>query len=87
MTRLSSGVIEGSEPISAKKEGLQPSFQGRSIIENGLVPPPAELVVHASGEHADVAIVDIDRITSEGTAPSHRYGLVLQPDEVVFGSR
>ena len=47
----------------------------------------AELVVQASGEHANAAIVDINRITTEETARSHSYGPVLQPDEVVFGSR
>jgi hypothetical protein len=52
-----------------------------------LVPPTAEPVVQASGEQADIAIVDIDRITTEETARGHRYALVLQPDEVVFGSR
>ena len=51
-----------------------------------LVPPTAKLVVQASGEQANVAIVDIDRITTEETARSHGYGLVLQPDKVVFGS-
>jgi hypothetical protein len=59
------------------------------ITKNGLVPPTAELVVQASGEHANIAIVDIDRITSEWSARNggHRYGLVLQPDIVVFSSR
>ena len=51
-----------------------------------LVPPAAEFVVQASGKQANVAIIDIDRITTEETARSHSYGLVLQPDEVVFDS-
>ena len=62
-------------------------LQEGSPIKDGLIPPPAELVVQARGEQANVAIVDIDRITTEETARSPSYGLVLQPDEVVFGSR
>jgi hypothetical protein len=52
----------------------------------GLPPSAAELVVHASGEQTNVAIVEVDRIISEGTA-KHRYAPVLQHDEVVFDAR
>jgi hypothetical protein len=71
-----------------ESEGLAALLPRKIDYKNGLVPPPpAELVVQASGNQVNVAIVDIDRITSEGTGPGHRYALVLQPDEVVFGSR
>jgi len=88
MIRVSSIVLKGSEPISAKKEGSAALLPRKQIIEDRLVSPPTtEPIVQANGEQTNVAIVEVDRIASEGTAPSHRYALVLQPDEVVFGSR
>jgi hypothetical protein len=61
-----------------------------ALANGGSIPPTTKFVIHANSQQANIAIVEIDRITSEWGASEwgarYRYAPVLQPDKVVFDS-